>query len=71
MTLRSDSPDDAAAVLEAGAFADEVRHDLEEAVENDVLGVPAFLVAPGFAITGAQDVETFKMMLTRVHDRRS
>ena len=45
--------------------------DLEEAVENDVLGVPAFLLAPGFAITGAQEVETFKMMLTRVHDRRS
>ena len=63
--------DDAAAVLEAGVFADEVRDDLEAAVENDVLGVPAFLLAPGFAITGAQEVETFKMMLTRVHDRRS
>ena len=56
---------------EADAFADEVRDDFVEAVENDVLGVPAFLLAPGFAIPGAQEVETFKMMLTRVHDRRS
>ena len=63
--------DDAAAMLEADAFADEVRDDLAEAVENDVLGVPAFLLAPGFAIPGAQEVETFKMMLTPVHNRRS
>ena len=63
--------DDAVAVLEAGAFANEVRADLAEAVENDVLGVPAFLLAPGFAIPGAQEVETLKMMLTRMHDRPS
>ena len=63
--------DDAAAALEAGSFADEVRADLAAAVENDVLGVPAFLLAPGFAIPGAQEVETFKTMLTRVHDRRA
>jgi predicted DsbA family dithiol-disulfide isomerase len=62
--------DAAASVLETGAFADEVRADLAEAVENDVLGVPSFLLAPGFAIPGAQEVETFKIMLTRVHDRR-
>jgi predicted DsbA family dithiol-disulfide isomerase len=62
--------DDAAAVLAAGAFADEVRVDLAEAAENDVLGVPSYVLAPGFAIPGAQEVETFKIMLTRLHDRR-
>jgi predicted DsbA family dithiol-disulfide isomerase len=62
---------DAAAVLATGAFADEVRADLAEAVENDVLGVPTFLLAPNFAIPGAQEIQTFKMMLTRVHDRQS
>src|SRR5262249_18533241 len=48
--------DDAASVLEAGAFADEVRVDLADAAENDVLGVPSYVLAPGFAIPGAQEV---------------
>lgn len=63
------SADDAASVLRTGEYADDVRADQARAAELDVLGVPAFVIAEGFAIPGAQEVETFRLMLTRAHDR--
>jgi predicted DsbA family dithiol-disulfide isomerase len=62
-------PDEAAAMLAGTGYGDEVRSDRERAVDLDVLGVPAFVIAPGFGIPGAQEVDTFRLMLTRAHDR--
>jgi predicted DsbA family dithiol-disulfide isomerase len=62
-------PDEATSMLDGSAFVEDVRVDQARAAELDVLGVPAFVITPGFAIPGAQDVETFRLMLTRAHER--
>ncbi len=49
---------DALAVLEGDAYADEVRADEARATEFEVTGVPFFLFDEKIAITGAQSVET-------------
>ena len=61
--------DEATSTLEGTAYVSDVRDDQARAAELDVLGVPAFVIAPGFAIPGAQEVETFRLMLTRAHGR--
>jgi predicted DsbA family dithiol-disulfide isomerase len=60
---------DATAMLDTTAYADEVLADRQRAEELEIHAVPAFLIAPGFAIPGAQEVETFRLMLTRVYER--
>jgi predicted DsbA family dithiol-disulfide isomerase len=57
--------DEARAVLDGGAYADEVRADEAEARELDVTGVPFFLVDRTVALSGAQPPD----LLLRVLDR--
>jgi predicted DsbA family dithiol-disulfide isomerase len=54
-----------------GAGRDAVATDLEEAAERQITGVPAFVVEDAFLIPGAQDVETIRTLLTRMHAKRT
>jgi predicted DsbA family dithiol-disulfide isomerase len=56
-------------VLAGDAFADEVRADERTAQEQDVTGVPFFLINGKWAIPGAQDVETLVIVLRRAWER--
>lgn len=53
-------------VLATDAYAEVVRAGEAEAERRDIYGVPAFVVDGGFAIPGAQDVETFVSLLQRL-----
>ena len=57
---------DAATVLEGDAYRAEVAADVAAAAERDITGVPAFVVADGFVIPGAQEAETLARLLGRV-----
>ncbi len=59
----------AADVLASEAYGDEVRSSEAEAVEREIFAVPTFVVDGGFAIPGAQDVDTFVNLLTRIARR--
>ena len=61
--------DQAAAAVATGAGRDGVVRDLEAAAERQITGVPAFVIEDRALIPGAQDVETFTIMLTRLHDK--
>jgi predicted DsbA family dithiol-disulfide isomerase len=63
--------DAASTVLATGAFADEVRAGEAEAAARDIYAVPTFVVDGGFAIPGAQDVDTFVSLLERLAERGS
>ena len=56
-------------VLESDAFADVVRADELAAREQDITGVPHFLINDRWAIPGAQDVETLLIVLRRAWAR--
>jgi predicted DsbA family dithiol-disulfide isomerase len=56
-------------VLESDAFADVVRADEQSAREQDITGVPHFLINGRWAIPGAQDVETMLTLLQRAWAR--
>lgn len=53
----------ASVVADKTAFADVVRGDIEEAERLGIQGVPFFVFDRRFAVSGAQDVETFKRAL--------
>jgi len=50
-------------VLESDAFAKEVRNDQREAQQNGVSGVPFFVVADRYGISGAQPAEALLKVL--------
>ncbi len=52
-----------------GAGRDGVVRDLEAAADRDITGVPAFVIEDKHIIPGAQDVETLRIMITRLHDK--
>jgi predicted DsbA family dithiol-disulfide isomerase len=54
-----------------GTGRDSVAEDLEAAVERQITGVPAFVVEDAFLIPGAQDVETIRTLLTRMHAKQA
>jgi len=56
-------------VLGGDLFAQEVRLDEATAQEREVTGVPYFLINDGWAIPGAQDVETLVTVLDRAWAR--
>ena len=56
-------------VLSGGAFGDEVAADLHEALEREITGVPAFVIADRVMVPGAQEPETFVNVLERVRQR--
>jgi predicted DsbA family dithiol-disulfide isomerase len=47
------------AMLSSGEFADAVRADMDEAVQIGIRGVPFFVFDRKYAISGAQESETF------------
>ncbi len=55
--------------IAGGAGEEQVLADLAEARRRDITGVPSFLVADRAMIPGAQDVETIRLMLTRIRDK--
>jgi predicted DsbA family dithiol-disulfide isomerase len=46
-------------MLESNSYADEVQHDIYEAGEIGVRGVPFFLLNDRYAVSGAQPIDTF------------
>ncbi len=61
--------DDARRVLGSGAYQVEVRDDLVGATERQLTGVPAFVIDDRLLIPGAQEVDTFRQVLTRALER--
>ncbi len=61
--------DEAAEVLASGAFAGEVRADLDAARDRDIHGVPNFVIEDRLSIPGAQEVDTMVMLLERARER--
>jgi len=55
--------------LDGDRYADEVRADERTAQENEVTGVPYFLINGKWAVPGAQDVETMGIVLNRAWER--
>jgi predicted DsbA family dithiol-disulfide isomerase len=53
------------AALEGGSFADDVRADEEQAVRLGISGVPFFVFAEKFGVSGAQPVETLLEVMER------
>ncbi|HSP02933.1 MAG TPA: DsbA family oxidoreductase [Acidimicrobiales bacterium] len=54
-----------------GTGRDAVAADLEGAVDRQITGVPAFVIEDAFMIPGAQDVDTIRSLLTRMHERQT
>jgi predicted DsbA family dithiol-disulfide isomerase len=52
--------------LESNAYADEVRQDIYEAQQVGVTGVPFFVIGGKYAISGAQESETFLRALNQL-----
>ncbi len=58
--------EEARAVLAEDRFADAVRKEVEYWQDQNVTGVPAFVVNGKYMVPGAQDAETFVKVLERV-----
>lgn len=54
-----------------GAGRDRVVADLEGAAERQITGVPTFVIDDRAVVPGAQDVETLRLLITRVREKRS
>lgn len=63
-------PSAAVDALAGKAGSDRVHDDVNEALDRQITGVPAFLVDGKFMIPGAQDVETMTAILERARARR-
>jgi predicted DsbA family dithiol-disulfide isomerase len=62
--------DRAREIVDGDAYSDDVRADLVEAAERELMGVPAFLVDGLFMIPGAQEVETMRAIFERARHRQ-
>ncbi len=58
-------PDEVRGALATDAFADAVRRDEAEAAGLGITGVPCFVLAERYAVTGAQPPETMRYVLER------
>ncbi len=61
----------AADVLATDAYADQVRAEEAHWIDQNVTGVPAFIVNGKYMIPGAQDAETMARVFERVLDREA
>lgn len=59
----------AASMLASDAYGEEVRAGEREARDLEIHAVPTFVLERRLAIPGAQDPETFQMMLARMRSR--
>ena len=62
--------DDVKTVLASGQFSDDVRRDIDDALQMGINGVPFFVFDNKFAVSGAQDTSVFVDALTRALDER-
>jgi predicted DsbA family dithiol-disulfide isomerase len=62
--------DEAEDVLSSGRYADAVDAEVSYWHDQNVIGVPAFVVNGKYMIPGAQDAETFAQVLGRVLERQ-
>jgi predicted DsbA family dithiol-disulfide isomerase len=62
--------DEAEEVLSSGRYADAVDAEVSYWQDQNVTGVPAFVVNGKYMIPGAQDAETFAQVLGRVLERQ-
>ena len=60
------SSTEAAEVLTDGRYADVVRAQQQFWIEREVQGVPAFVFNHQYMVSGAQDAETFVMLLQKI-----
>lgn len=64
--------DDALRVLkDENAYRDEVNHDIQEAQQLGISGVPYFIFNRKYAISGAQPAEAFTQALEKVWDEEN
>ncbi len=63
--------DEAAAVLADGRYAGTVRAEENYWREQNITGVPAFIINGKFMIPGAQDAETFGRVLDKVLEKEA
>ncbi len=61
---------EARAVIESGRYAGDVRGDEALARELGITGVPFFVLAGKLGVSGAQPVETLKLVLDKAWDER-
>jgi predicted DsbA family dithiol-disulfide isomerase len=59
--------DDAKKVLASDGFADDVRRDIDDALQIGINGVPFFVFDNRYAVSGAQDTSVFLEALARTH----
>ena len=57
--------DDVKKVLASGQFSDEVRSDIDDALQMGINGVPFFVFDNRYAVSGAQDTSVFIEALAR------
>jgi predicted DsbA family dithiol-disulfide isomerase len=57
-------------VLDGDAYADEVRHDEEQAGQLGITGVPFFVFDMALGVSGAQPTELFTSALNQAWDRK-
>ena len=55
-----------AAWLDAGHGIDEVRNDLQSALDMEITGVPCFVIDGRYMVPGAQDVDVFEQVIEKV-----
>jgi len=55
-------------VLSTDAYADDVKHDIEEARQLGIRGVPFFVFNEKYAVSGAQATEVFLQTLEKAYD---
>jgi predicted DsbA family dithiol-disulfide isomerase len=63
---------EAARLLTTDGYGDEVRADRALAAELDIMGVPAFVLEgrdQSLVVPGAQEVETFRLVISRARER--
>jgi predicted DsbA family dithiol-disulfide isomerase len=65
------SPDEVGKVLDADAYADEVRQDESQARQIGISGVPFFVFDMALGASGAQPAELFASALNQAWDRKS
>lgn len=53
------------------AYAKEVKHDIEEAKQLGVTSVPTFIINGKYALSGAQETETFTQALNQVWEEEN
>jgi predicted DsbA family dithiol-disulfide isomerase len=61
--------DDVLAFLESDDGLQDVRADIEQAIDYGIAGVPAFVIDGRWSIPGAQDTDTFVNVFRQLKDR--